>query len=277
MRAIVIGIVSLLSSTASAQDFIVLDDGGEPPPTWSTAWADRPLTVPKGRWMVGGWIRFDLSKDQALGSMGLAPEAAYGITDELTISLGHDWQPTSGAIQGLCLGDSCPVTYSGFDVAARYSLGWGNGFEVAALAAFDLRVMRTFEWDPDAGMYGDYVGATGIHPYLRFGAESRLRRGRFTLDGSALVAVGSETHGQLALAFYLQASGRVALGLPITFTIQEQPSLSLGVAIHVGITPNVDLSLQLTMVDLLLEGYTERGGLDGSDWRTLGVFVGYRR
>ena len=103
----------------------------------------------------------------------LAPDVAYGVTDDLTVAVAHSSRALSvvdsGA--GLCVAHACARTYDNFALDARWRVSEG-----ALSAAARVRlVMASFDpWKPQ----------------LRLGAVGRWTRGRWAIVADPHLALG---------------------------------------------------------------------------------------
>jgi hypothetical protein len=100
--------------------------------TYPSAYIDRPLTLVTGQLQIGGAtglfafspINIGLTTGAEFKAVLIAPAVAYGVTDQLQLSLYHS--------RSICVGDACAKAYNDVAIAAHYYLLTEGKFLLAA-------------------------------------------------------------------------------------------------------------------------------------------------
>jgi len=167
------------------------------------------LTLPAGRLNLALNLELDGSTGRVGKPTSIAPDASYGITDDLTVSLTHSTFMLTGfrgaAGKGLCLtgtDDGCPRAYNNVGAEGLYSVLRGP-FAIALNAGIHATNL-------DAGFY---VG--------KLGAKLRHASGALSIASSPSVLIAlSERDGM--------PKNKDALFVPVVVTYKVLPALGLG-------------------------------------------------
>jgi hypothetical protein len=186
-------------------------DAGDAPVDQAAARAtdlvSQPLHPRRGQLWAAATLEADLSRNYG-GSRAFAPDLAYGITDDTSLSLAHSARSIAriGSPAGLCF-DVCDYrpTYA-VNALAHHALLRRPGLQLYAEGGLLLR--DTDPWKP----------ATLV------GAAARWQRGRFALDAAPYL--------QLGLA-NTDRGNRHRLVVPVRAWVQPTCRWALG--LHTGV------------------------------------------
>jgi hypothetical protein len=126
----------------------------------TVAVADDALTLPAGKLALAAAVQSDVSKNG--DSMSVAPDLAFGITDEFTVALVHTTQGGTGFWSGLgtgslcVMGDRCTNMYSTGALLSKLELVRDGSVTLAALGGVIYNV--------DPFLVGAGVGAEALVP-----------------------------------------------------------------------------------------------------------------
>lgn len=171
---------------------------------WPLAATRRPLTLARGLCQVALVGEANLTKRVSFHPVSLAPDAACGLSDRLTVGLVTSARSLSliDSGEGLCLGGTdgdpvhdCRRLVDNAAAGVLYLLRGGD----AAVAARARLVMASFG---------------PVKPSVQVGAQVRLRRGRTALVLDPALGVGLANRDR---------GNRDTLALPITGQLQLGP------------------------------------------------------
>lgn len=204
-----LGAVSVFPALALAQPI------GPPAPAEMTgASAGERMTMPAKRLALRTHLEINLSDGSAFEPVSVAPDAWYGINDDLTIGVVHSAAAASGVMGGvgssLCLtgtSGGCADVYRGLGVDARYHLRQGK----IALAA-------------NGGLYINRLDPFQLA--IKLGAIARWRpspSSKLAIDAAPNLFIGLTERDATAT----QPGNTEVLSLPISAVYDLRPKLSL--------------------------------------------------
>lgn len=259
--------------TARAQS----DQGAEP--AAADVNEERQMTLPAGRVFVQAFVEINLSQDAALEPVSLAPDAWYGVSDELTVGLVHSGRGATGfygdAGNGLCFtGEEggCAKVYNSIGIDARYHFYREGGITAAADGGLFARSFDPFQLAIKLGATGRWqtgLLAVDLAPSFVFGLTEREPEG-------ADVAVGSNKEALLlpATAIYsimpkLGLAFQAGLQLPFE-ELGDTWSFGISLGGQYMVTEQIFADLAFSLPLLV-------GGPDGAgaDFRVITLGVGY--
>lgn len=199
------------------------------------------VTLPAGKLNVHAALEVNLGQDAVAKPLSLAPDVAYGVSDDLTVSLIHSTFGITGfrgtAGRGLCLSGEdggCANLYDNVGVEAMYALTAGE-LSVAALGGVHALSLDVGLYDLKAGVRVRWskakvavISTPAVTVEL---AERDLNKDRLWLPIAAQykatpeLAVGGSTGLKAPLDGFGDA-WEVALGAYATYAIS--PALTLG-------------------------------------------------
>jgi hypothetical protein len=185
---------------------IAVADADAAPPAASASATDlvsQPLRPRRGELWAAATLEANLSHHRG-GSRALAPDVAYGITDETSLSIAHSTRSIAriGSPAGLCL-EVCDTRpdYT-VNALAYHQLLRRSGLQLYAEGGVLLR-------DPDPWK-----------PAALVGAAARWQRGRFAIDAAPYLQIGLANTDQgnrhrlvVPVRAWVQPTCRWALGL----------------------------------------------------------------
>lgn len=219
----------------------------------------RPLTLPAGVFQINGNATIDLSKGAGT-AIELSPNVAYGVNDEVELSLTHQGHGS------LLFGPEGTKVYNGFGADVTY---WALKAPVGIAPHAGLDVGP---FDPKFG-FGVNVGSRfwynfsdrvvlNADPRIGFGVANRAGGARDYL--SVPVALLVQTTDNLGI--------RVESGIRGSLNgFGDTYSIPLGVAGIYAINHSVDLGARFTFTGLI--NGADAGAFDG---RNLGLFANIR-
>jgi hypothetical protein len=241
---------------------------------------ERQMTLPEGRALVQVFAEINLSDEQALKPLSIAPDLWYGVSDVLTVGLVHSGRGATGLFggvgNGLCLTGSsngCPDVYHNIGLDARYHFYRSGGITAAADGGLFARSFDPFQLALKVGATGRWqsgVLAVELAPSIFAGLTER--------DGGDSVEVSTggnkETFILPVTAIYelmpkLGLAGQLGLTVPFEETGDTWLlGLSIGAQYMVNDQISADLAFSLPAL---------AGGPDGTgaDARVLTLGVGY--
>jgi hypothetical protein len=260
-----------------------------------------PLTLGKGKLLIAGsTVNLDISDTEGFddpGALSFAPSVWYGVTEELTVGLTHDfgttaWTPRPASLTsfsagtldsdselrssvlggGLCVTDGCPESYktkiynsTGADLL--YSLKQGS-LSLAAHPGIDITVRYPFVLDVRIGVLGRYA----VNDRFSVVVEPRLRLG---------VIGNDDEHNLLDLPIWNWFAVNEALGLylhtglsvPLDgFTDEPFVLLQVGANYKIGQKLALGLDFGFRNVNDVGDDFLEISGFAG---RALGLRISY--
>ena len=227
------------------------------PPTLESGWplaaTQRPLTLARGLCQVALVGEANLTKRESLHPVSLAPDAACGVSDRLTVGLVTSARSLSrvDSGDGLCLGGTegdpvhdCQRPVDNAAVDGLYLLRGGD----LAVAARARLVFASFG---------------PVKPSVRLGALVRLRRGRaaLVLDPAVGIGLGNRDRGNrdtvaLPVVGQLQLGPRVLVELETGVrgelaVFGDAYQVPVGAALQVSPSAAWDVGLELGWPELL--------------------------
>jgi hypothetical protein len=170
--------------------------------------AGPELTLPQGGTSATLALEVNASKGSLGSPTSIAPDVAYGVTDDVTVALIHSTFGTTGfrggAGGGLCVSESCAHVYDNVGGEAHVALA---ATPTAAAALVGGIVVPSI----DRG----WVSA-------KVGAKLRAKAGRVTIASAPSILIAA-THRDGA------AANRDRLLVPLSALVLVSPPLSLGV------------------------------------------------
>lgn len=199
------------------------------------------VTLPAGKLNVHAAVEINLSEDAVAKPLSIAPDVAYGVTDDLTVSLIHSTFGITGfrgsAGRGLCLSGEdggCANVYDNVGAEAMYALTAGD-LSVAALGGVHALSLDAGFYDLKAGVRvrwsKDKVAVTSTPAVTVELAERDLNKDRLWLPVAAQykltpeLALGGSTGIKAPLDGFGDA-WEVSLGASATYAVS--PALTLG-------------------------------------------------
>jgi opacity protein-like surface antigen len=192
------------------------------PPESQTTATDQ-MNLPKGTFLIDGFITMNLSNNQAFQPVSITPDIWYGVTDDLTVGLVHSFVGESGLVgftgDSLCLTGSnngCPNFYQDVGVDLRYRLK-------APLSV-------------DAGVFVDQLS----NPFLlgvKVGIDGRWRFGKAAI----------EIQPNLFVELTNRVGGAAAMGTTPAIPGNEE-DLAIPVTGSYTVIPNLDVMLQVGLL-----------------------------
>lgn len=189
----------------------------------SAAAADPPVPAPRprppgvvlGRGQLSLTLNLEvqMSAGKAGEPVSLAPDLAYGVTDDLTVTVVHSLSAMTG-LRAAAGGGLCLTGTDGGCVALYNNVGAEGWYRIARGALPAALVVGVHATNLDAGFHA-----------AKLGLRLRYPRGRFILQAwpSVLVAL---THRTDAAGDPLDKD---TLWLPVLATVKLDPRLTLGV------------------------------------------------
>ena len=241
---------------------------------------DKPveiLTLPKGAWVINGFVELNLSKGSSLKPVSITPDGWYGIDDKITVGLVHSSIAMTGFVGGV--GDSLCVT--GVDNGCAR----GVYKTVGGLARYRLKAPFVIEG-------GLVVSST--QPFLldlKLGWGARWRFKKYAVEvtpnlfaaitqrssGSELTAPHSERLNVPATGSYA-VSAKLAVQAQLGFSVPFNRAgdyFTIPFALGGRYAHNAHLSIGLMFA---LPGLISGGALAGGfDIRTLTLGVSYAK
>ncbi|MEZ4363543.1 MAG: hypothetical protein R3B48_25430 [Kofleriaceae bacterium] len=244
MRTILITLTALglWPAAAHAQDSNT-EDLAAP----SSATAPERVTMPAKRVAIHAHLEINLSADTAFEPTSLAPDAWYGVNDDLTVGLVHSATARSGVVGGagssLCLtgsGGGCAEAYRGFGLEARYQL-LRDKISLAADGGLHINHFDPFQLALKLGVVGRWRPspqsklAVDFSPSLFFGFTERDSGNKevLVLPGTVMYAVAPKISlaAQTGLVLpFADAGDTFAIPLSLGASYQLNHRISLDVA-----------------------------------------------
>jgi len=219
----------------------------------------RPLTLPAGIFQLNGNATIDLSKGAGT-AVELSPNVAYGVNDEVELSLTHQGHGS------LFFGPKGAKVYNGFGADVTY---WAlkAPLGIAPHAGLDVG-----PFDPNFAL-GVNVGSRfwyNVSDSVVLNADPRIGFGLSDRNGGArdYVAVPIAVLVQATDAFGVRIESGLHGGLK---GFGDTYRIPLGVAGVYALNSSVDLGARFTFTGLI-NGY----GAGAFDGRTLGLFANIR-
>jgi hypothetical protein len=184
---------------------------------------EQQMTLPAGRAFVQVFAEINLSTDQALKPLSIAPDLWYGVNDQLTVGLVHSNRGSTGFFggtgAGLCLTGSdngCGKVYNNLGIDARYHFYRSGGITMAA----------------DGGLF-----ARSFDPFalaLKVGATGRWQSGQLAVDLAPSIFAGLTERDPEGEVDVEVSSNKEIFLLPVTAIYAITPQL--GAAVQAGVT-----------------------------------------
>ncbi len=165
---LVSSLLLLVPSIAAAQEITAVAPAPPPPPGIALAPNALNLTYT---------VEMDATEGKLGDTVAIAPDVAYGLTGDLTVSVVHSRFAVTGfraaAGGGFCVTDACPSTYRNVGIEALRNVRRGD---LAVAAIGGLHAL-----DLDAGFYGAKIGLRARYAAGAFSAQ---------LSPAVIVALG---------------------------------------------------------------------------------------
>jgi hypothetical protein len=223
---------------------------------WSAvAHADVParLTLQPGALFVQLDLELNVAKDAVGKPFSIAPDASYGVTKDLTLSLIHSTFGTTGFRGGTGMGfcvtgssHACPHLYNNVGGEALYSLAEGDAPIAAVVGLYSLNLDQSFV-DLKLGLKTKFIaGAFALlfNPSIYFGLDHREAMTRnldqlylpvgltYKVSQPLTVGVGSGIKGPANDFTSFGKAWSVPLGVNAVVTIN--PTIAVGAAFTFG-------------------------------------------